>query len=383
MSGTAGVEIGADLVRVVVRPRRGDVRTYELAWDRDRVDDVVAELAATAGDVSGIGIAFGLAHLHIKQVTLPPASQQLRRQMIVVEPERWFTVPQGAQTAVSLTANGELAMAADGALVDEWVRAISAWGPVRRVDAAPIAVVRALCAGGKRTTRVSIAAGADEVGMVEIADGVLRSVRRARSGDFDPPASTTIAAGLDPRFNAAYGASLDFDGSVTEMLLTSAVERQFLSAERRRVVTWGVAAAAAIFAATWSAGVARDRALEAIGQAVSVARTQSQRATAFASSALTIDRELAAVTMTTASRANVPVTFAALGARLPAEAVAQRVRMVGTEWQVEGNARTAARVLAALAAEPSFVNVRFLAPSNRFRDGKIERETFSIAFSIR
>jgi hypothetical protein len=57
--------------------------------------------------------------------------------------------------------------------------------------------------------------------------------------------------------------------------------------------------------------------------------------------------------------------------------------MVGNEWQVEGNATTASAVLAAFAAEPGFEKVRFLAPSNRFRDGADDRETFAIAFVVR
>jgi hypothetical protein len=96
-----------------------------------------------------------------------------------------------------------------------------------------------------------------------------------------------------------------------------------------------------------------------------------------------IDRELAAISTSSTSRADVVAALAALGSRLPLEAVAQRVRVVGNEWQVEGNAKTASAVLAAFAAEPRFERVRFLAPSNRFRDGTEDRETFAIAFALR
>jgi hypothetical protein len=383
VSGIAGVEIGADTVRVVVRSRNGSVQTGERPFDRERIDDIVDELSTTMGDVRGIGLAVGLAHLHVKHVTLPPAPHASQRQMIVVEPERWFAAAQRGQTAVALTANGEVALAADGALVEECVRAFATWGPVRRIDAAPLALARALSKAGTPTVRASLSAGAHEIGMVDLADGQVRSVRRARAGDFELPAPTPPVTGLDPSFSAAWGASLDFDGDVHEMLLTPALERQFLGERRRRIGVWCMAAAAALTAAVWSAGVARDRALDATNEAVSLARTKAQRGTALASSALNIDRELAAVALTTTSRPDVPRAFAALGSRLPIDAVAQRVRMTGTEWQVEGNARTASAVLSALAVESSFANVRFLAPSTRFRDGTAERETFSIAFSVR
>jgi hypothetical protein len=92
---------------------------------------------------------------------------------------------------------------------------------------------------------------------------------------------------------------------------------------------------------------------------------------------------MAAISTTVSSRVDALAALASIGARLPDEAVAQRVRMAGNEWQVEGNAATASAVLAALAAEPRFERVRFLAPSNRFRDGTEDRETFAIAFAVR
>ena len=108
MSGMIGVELGAERVRAVVRARSGALRTYEVAYTPDRLDDMVAQLSAAVGDVRGIGLTIGLAHLHVKQVKLPPVPHAARRQMLSVEPERFFAVPQGASTAVSLTADGTL-----------------------------------------------------------------------------------------------------------------------------------------------------------------------------------------------------------------------------------------------------------------------------------
>ncbi|MBC7843164.1 MAG: hypothetical protein H7099_12665, partial [Gemmatimonadaceae bacterium] len=126
-----------------------------------------------------------------------------------------------------------------------------------------------------------------------------------------------------------------------------------------------------------------ERLLGALDADLATARAQSRAGSALALRAMSIDRELAAINTTTRARPDVVSAMAALGIRLPVDAVAQRVRVVGTEWQVEGNAKTAATVLAALAAEPQFEKVRFLAPSNRFRDGAADRETFAIAFAIR
>lgn len=384
MSGMIGVELGAERVRAVVRARSGKLRTFELPFTPDRLDDMVSQLSTAVGDVRGIGIAIGLAHLHVKQVKLPPVPHAARRQMLTVEPERWFTVPQGALTAVSLTPDGDIALGADGAWVDACVRAFSAWGDVERVEAAPTALARALNAAGHRAAGAALDAGVGEVGAIETRDGVLRTVRRARASDLAAaPVSPPLAKDLDPAFNVALGAVLGFDGAIDTMLLTPTLERAFQRAQRRHVAVWATAAVVAVCASIWAAGMSRERQLTALEQELAVARRASRSGAALSVQALRIDRELAAISTSSASRADVVAALAALGARLPLEAVAQRVRVVGGEWQVEGNAKTAAAVLAAFAAEPRFERVRFLAPSNRFREGADDRETFAIAFALR
>jgi len=384
VSGVVGIEIGAERVRAVVRSRSGRLRTYELPFVPERLDEMVTQLSTAAGDVRGIGLAIGLAHLHVKQVRLPPVAHTARRQMLSVEPERWFAVQPGASTAVALTTEGDIALAADGTLVDACVRALSRWSTVRRVEAAPMALARALSAAGHASTSAALDAGAGEVGTIEIRDGVLRGVRRARATDLAAaPVSPSLAKDLDPAFSVALGAVLGFDGTIDAMLLTPWLERGFVAEQRRRVLAWATAAVLAVSTAGWAAGASRDRLLSALESDLVAARRTATTGVELSSRALVIDRELAAISTTTASRPDVVAAMAALGARLPAAAVAQRVRVVGNEWQVEGNAQTAAAVLAALAAEPAFEKVRFLAPSNRFRDGTADRETFAIAFVFR
>ena len=94
MSGVAGVEIGAARVRAVVRGRGGALRTFEMSFAPDRLDEIVAQLAAAAGDVRSIGLAIGLAHLHVKQVKLPPVAQDARRNLaIFAQPLEKVKVP--------------------------------------------------------------------------------------------------------------------------------------------------------------------------------------------------------------------------------------------------------------------------------------------------
>jgi hypothetical protein len=384
VSRTVGVEIGAERVRVVVAGAGDTARTFDIPFAVDRVNDVVAQLKASVGNVRAIGLAIGLAHLHVKHVSLPPVSATERRRMLGVEPERWFAIPAGSSTAVSLSGTGDIALAADGAMVEACVAAFSAWGTVARVEAAPVALARALRENGTLNAVAPLDAGSGEAGQIEVRDGTLRSVRRARAVDLATQGEHAARTGeIERAFNVALGASLSMDGALDDMLLTPALERGFVAVQRRRVVVWSAAALIAVSAAAWAAGASRDRLLSALETELASARRAAEPGAMIANRAMALDREVGAIATTTAARPDVLGALAALGVRLPVEAVAQRVRVAGAEWQIEGNAAKATAVLAALAAEPRFERVRFLAPSNRFRDGTEERETFAIAFAVR
>lgn len=380
----AGVEIGANALRVVVRSGRRGARTLTVPYTPDTINESVTRLAATAGAVRNIGVAIGMAHLHVKQVQLPPVAHGARRQMLTVEPERWFTMAPETPAAIALTANGELAFAADGALVDAWVTALETWAPVVRIDAAPLALLRAVQGSSRPTLTTSVEAGPHEWGIVDIVDGSLRSARRLRPvAPHAPTVTQSLAPDVDAAYNVALGASIADDGALATMLLTPTLERQFVGAARRRTAGWLAAASLAAGALVWAAGASRASTLAALDAELATVRTGATEGSGLALRAMSIDREMVAINTTLAVRADIQVALAALGARLPRSAVAQRVRIVGTDWQVEGNAANASQVLAALAAEPQFERVRFLAPSNRFRDGTGDRETFAVAFAVR
>ncbi len=384
MSRVVGIEIGDTRLRAVIRQGRRAPQTFELPFDPELLDAAVAELEALVGDVTQISLAIGLAHLHVKQVKLPPVARDARRQMLMVEPERWFAMAAGRDVAISLSDDGTLAHAADGQFVEASVRAFSRWAPVRRVEVAPEAVLRAFVLAGVHNACTTVDASAGEVGIVQLVKGALCSVRRIRGADADMDAmALTTLPDVAPAWIVAHGAALASDDEIATMLLTTGLERRFAGVQQRRLAGWSLAAIAAACTAVWSLGVSRDRMLDALDVEVSAARRESAAGQAAVQRAQTIDRELAAIATTTSGRTDALAALASLGAKLPVEAVAQRVRMVGNEWQVEGNAATASAVLAALAGEPRFDKVRFLAPSNRFRDGTEDRETFAIAFAVR
>jgi hypothetical protein len=383
---TAGVEIAHDSVRVAVRGRSASVRTLVLPFALDRVDDIVSQLASSVGPVTQITLSIGLSHLGVQRVSLPPVSHDERRRMLALEPDRWFAAVYTTTPAISLvsdnTADGAMAMAADAAFVEACAAAFEAWGPVDRVEAAPVSLARALNARGRRSATCALDAAPGEVGLLTLTDGTLTSVRRRRD-DGTTVQRLRVADSIAEEFSVAFGAALAADDDGDDMLLTPALSSGFASRARRAIAGWAAAAVVAVCAAVWAAGVSRTRVLDALDREIIQERSRAAVASGLALRAMAVDREIAVITSTTSLRDDPLETLAALGVRLPVHAVAQRVRQNGADWQIEGNAKSGAEVLASLAAEPRFDRVRFLAPSNRFRDGTTDRETFAIAFALR
>lgn len=83
---------------------------------------------------------------------------------------------------------------------------------------------------------------------------------------------------------------------------------------------------------------------------------------------------------TLGARPDIAGALSALGQVLPPDVVVSAVRATGADLQVEGTARDAAALVPLLDADPRFDNVRSLAASARFRDGRDTRESFAIAF---
>ena len=199
-------------------------------------------------------------------------------------------------------------------------------------------------------------------------------------------ASHTVADSAARRsdgFDAARGALLDLDGDDATGLYTAALERRVQRRTRRTVGIWALAAVVAWGCAAWAFGVSRDRTLAALDAELSRTRETARAGQASLERMAVLDREAGAILAARAESPDQMAALAALSARLPASAVAQRVHVIDRTWQVEGNAVRAAAVLEALASVSQFEQVRFLAPSTRYQDGAGSRETYSIGFTLR
>src|SRR5205823_12405420 len=89
-----GVELGPRAIRAVRVegwPRRG-TRVVEIEWDPDSPDEAVGTLAEHLGAVRRIAVAVDLPLLFIKRVKLPALPAAERRNILRLEPERFFAV---------------------------------------------------------------------------------------------------------------------------------------------------------------------------------------------------------------------------------------------------------------------------------------------------
>ena len=70
----------------------------------------------------------------------------------------------------------------------------------------------------------------------------------------------------------------------------------------------------------------------------------------------------------------------ALSKQLPAGAYLRGMRWSGAEWQIDGYAPNASRLVAQLGAAPEFKEVRFLSATTRGALGDRTYESFALAF---
>jgi hypothetical protein len=408
-----GVELGARALRAVAVGRlTGRVRAaVEVPWDPERPDDAVARLAASIGGARRVGLAVGLAFLHVARASLPPLRAADRRRALALEPDRHFAAPaDGVVVALAGEAPpapgaAEPAFAADRALVERWVEAFGRWAPVECVEPAPTSVARALApgswpgAGGAPLADATFAlpAGDGETGLLTLEGGRVVAVRRAPAAPAGTRASAPAAPaapaaralpahrGATGEQLAALGAALGVDEAPDAMLLPASISDAVRARRRRRLVVAAAACAAAAALLAVAADRSRAAYLDRVDRALAAAERAAEPGAALRARLAALDAAARESDALGARRADPLGVLAALGERLPADVTVLALQMDGDEWQLDGAARDAAAVVPLLDGDPRFTDVRALAPSSRYEAGGSgrRRETFSVAFRVR
>ena len=418
MMARLGVELGPRAVRGVrlegwFRPR---ARAVEVECDPDNPVEAVEALRQHLGPARRIAVAIDLPLLFIKQVKLPPLSEPEKRNILRLEPERFFPV-RAEELVPAVRGDDNLVFAAKEAALATWVAALEQLGPVDVVEPGPLALARALAHAQLTDAVVLLDGQADGIGVVEIREGRVTRARRV-FGTLDDAAAAllengggsgpiyltpwnedrvrvlgtllpeafvqplpTVADVVGP-FLPAYGAALGIGTkpNIPETLISPEFGARITVRWRRELgLAVAAAAAALVFALAsadaWRARVTRglEASLQSLQQRAAPALTLQNRLQALA-------REAQAIRQTERQRPDPLGVLLVLSKQLPAGAYLRGIRWSGAEWQIDGYAPNASRLVAQLGAAPEFKEVRFLSATTRGALGDRTYESFALAF---
>jgi len=424
---TLGVQLGVDRARAVLLTRwpRRRARTVELPFDPERPQETVAALRAVVGTPRRIAVAIDIHLLRTKRITLPALSAEARRNILRLEPDRFFAV-RGEELVPAICGDDGLVFAGSAPALTQWTEAIEQLAPVDLVEPTPVALARGLADADINDALVVFDGDQAGVAIAEVRGGRVTRARRlfgsnvgADAAFSAEPATTEVpaAAFLDPwtasrpdalaplvagasfapvpsvgratsglaidgTFAAAYGAALGIRRMppVAETLLgpthATAVRRR-----RVRALTLAIAAcvAAAIFAVA-AIGDRRARAEAQLDAATTALADRVAPALAMQSEIAALARRAAALRAIDAERPDPLRLLRALSAVLPPGAFVRQLHGVGADWQVDGYAPSASAVLATLGADAAFRDVHFLSAMTQARVAGRTYENFSLAF---
>jgi len=412
-----GVELGPRAIRAVrlegwPRPR---AQVVEVEWDRDDPGDAVRTLRETLGAARRIAVAVDLPLLFTKRVKLPALPAAERRNILRLEPERFFAV-RSEDLVPAVRDDDDLVFAAKEAQLVGWVAALEQIAPVDLVEPAPVALSRALARASVHDAVALFDGRTDGIGLVEIRGGRVARARRlfgdvagAAAALATDPGPGTIYLGpwsedraralaallpsvsLQPLpavssvtgpFLPAYGAALALDAppDFARTLVSPELGRGIRTRRRREVGLAVAACAVALVFALTSIDAWRARATRELDAGLEALRRRAAPALALQARLETVARQAQAIRAIDAERADPLRVLLALSRELPAGAFVRGLRGSGTDWQLDGYAPNAARVLAKLGAGPEFRDVHFLSAMNRAQIGNQSYESFALAF---
>jgi type IV pilus assembly PilN-like protein len=417
-----GVEIGPRALRAVrvsgAGWRRRPAQVVEIAGDPATPRDVATILREHFGATARIAVALDLPLLCVKQVKLPALAATAKRRIVSLEPERFFAT-RGEDVVAAARDEDNLVFATREALVTSWIAALEELAPVELVEPGPAALVRALTRAGVGAAAVLRDGQKEGVAMLVLDAGRIVRARRVFGGLreaaralrdepslpervlLDPwtedgaqvvaaeldcdvarvePAPTV--AGVSSQFLPALGAALALDRPppVDNSLAPADLAARIGRRRRRELAIAIVACGAALLLALSSADGWRNRALTRLQRTLPAMRERAAPALTLQSEILSVEQEAQTIRAVTLERPEPLRVLAALTRRLPREAYVRSLRFAGADWQIDGYAPNAARVLAELGGAAEFTDVHFLTATTRVSLGSRTYETFALAF---
>ncbi len=179
MMARLGMELGARTIRAVrvegwPNPR---TRALEIEWDRENPEEAAQALRQHLGGARRVAVALDLPLLSVKRVKLPAVPAAERRNILRLEPERFFAL-RAEDVVPAVRADDDLVFAAREAPLAGWLAALERLAPVETVEPAPTALARALAGAPLADAVILLDSGDDGIGLVEIRGGRVTRARR-------------------------------------------------------------------------------------------------------------------------------------------------------------------------------------------------------------
>jgi hypothetical protein len=382
MMARLGLQLGARVIRGVRVDgwARQHTSVFEIAYDRSHKDDAIRALEVHTNGVRRIAVAIDLPLLFTKRVKLPALSAAERRNILLLEPERFFA-DRSLGVVPAVRADSDLVFAAQDEPLAEWVRALEGIAPVDLIEPAPVALARALGHVGITDGIVDLGDGAH----MELSGGKVVTARRMFGHqDGVHPATITVPAigDVPAAFLPAYGAALKGDTPVAfaETLVSPTHEKAITGRKRRELVTASAACVLALVFALTSLDSWRARAADEIEASLPALKQQAAPALALETELEAHAQRSRAIREIEAERPARLSVLLALSRQLPPGAFVRGIRGSASDWQLDGYAPNASNVIARLGAAPEFKDVHFLSAMDHAQVGHQSYESFALAF---
>jgi Tfp pilus assembly protein PilN len=416
MPSGLGIEVGPTSLRALRfapgRSARGEA--MEVEWAPHPPPESIGALRERFGSGNTIAVALDMSVLFVKRLELPPLSMEERRRIVAMDPQRYFPVREDA--LVAGVRDDDLVVATRTPLFDEWMDALGALGSVERVEPAPAALTRYLATLGIPSGMLMML-GPDgaEATVARILDGQIQTLRKVPSGTaelgdlataVDPDVGTCVlcpwhdelaaqlrtnlpedavvpvptSPGAPDSFAVAHGALLGFDEGSQLTLCSPSLERRLVASTRRRTALHIAVLVAALGIFGWALDHRRSATLRALDEQIADAREAAAPVLELRDQAASLAEEMALLATEAASRSNPLDVLATLTRILPADAYLTQLSTSDGEWELNGLARDAARLVPLLEGSDLFADVRFRSATTRVRVRNESYENFALVF---